>query len=187
MKETKELTSFEDLQKYMEPYRKIVEDEMAKKQRLMEGVEQAREEIIKIDGEILKMQDKLNTELTSQGKATEKTLDVLAVLRAKHQSLEETIIALKTSFLPKIDENIRLAEVEMSKALELALDQHIRPFYATLINSKQDEIDRILEEWFEGARDVVYKYGLGFDSINQHRLRKMSGIKPQSDLLSRVS
>lgn len=181
-----EILSFEDVRKAIDPKKKAVSDAMAKRKNLIEGIERYRDETILIDGNICGLQDKLNNELTTDGKASQKTLDTLAVLRHKYEDLENTIMGLKMSALPKIDEEIRLAQIEMNQALELALDQ-LRPIYLARINSRYTGIDMDCEEWLNGVQSVLNEYGVSLGSIDKMRVLRLKGIKPNSDLIIRLT
>lgn len=175
-----------DLRKRMEGPREVFASAVLKKERVLKGIEDYQDEMISISQEIGILQDQLNSELTTSGKANPKTLDRLAVLRHRYEDLENVIASLKQDSMAVLDEEIRIATLEMNKALELAVDE-LRPVFVTLINSQFAKIDQIVLEWYEGMQGVLREYGNGLDGIDRQKLMKLSNIKLQSDLLSRIS
>jgi hypothetical protein len=186
VKNENEVLSFEDLHKRMSNLRGAVEDAKAQKENVLKGIEKCRDEIILIDRSICEAQDKLNSELVKDGKASSKTLDAIAVLRHKHEDLESAIISLKTGTLPGIDEVIRLAQKEQGLAYELAMDQ-LRPMFATLITTQFSKIEQIAEEWANESSRADNLYGQTFWSIDRRRIKGLKGYKRDTILLDRIS
>jgi hypothetical protein len=186
MKNEKEVQTFGDLKKRMEPFQKIVQDELAKKRRLIEGLESLRNEMIQIDTDISGLQEKLNDELISKGRVSDTITNQLQTLRAKRENIEVNIISLKTGAIPKLDESIKVAEIEMGKVYELAMDE-LRKVYAGMIQTQFLKIEMIAEEWLNESRQADTAYGQGFGSIDRGRIKKLIGYTKNTDLLERLS
>lgn len=181
-----EILGFEDVRKALDSKKQAVQDVMAKRKNLLEGIEEQRSKIIFLDRDICEFQDRLNDELIKNGKVSEKITDQLQTLRAKRENIEANIISLSTEALPKTDEQIRLAQNEMNKTFELALDE-LRPVYSARINGRYAGIDMDCEEWLSGVQSIINENGVSLGSIDKMRVLRLRGIKLNSDLISRIT